>query len=180
MYTQVNIIQLQYFKPADLLLFALVKRNYKSWLNSELAMENTPPWVIKIMDSISSVTKNALISCWKKIVDRSRLKSCQTSIKSNTNWLFTTRRAWWISSWMIRWQKWANSAKKINKKVEMNLNNMFSVQTNIININFVQSAMSFLRTENQNDCRGHLFFKQQSIFGPYTVNITSIVCPNVF
>ena len=52
-----------------MLLFALVKRTYKSWLNCELAMENAPSRaskVLKIMDSISSVSKSALISSWNK------------------------------------------------------------------------------------------------------------------
>ena len=49
----------------NMLLFALVKRTYKSWLNCELAMENAPSKaskVLKIMDSILSVSKSALIS----------------------------------------------------------------------------------------------------------------------
>ena len=52
-----------------MLLFALVKRTYKNWLNCELAMENAPSRaskVLKLMDSISSVSKSALISSWNK------------------------------------------------------------------------------------------------------------------
>ena len=52
-----------------MLLFALVKRTYKSWPNCELAMENAPSRaskVLKLMDSISSVSKSALISSWMK------------------------------------------------------------------------------------------------------------------
>ena len=57
-YPQLTIIKLQYFQPADMLLFALVKRTYKSWLNCELAMENAPSRaskVLKIMDSIDEL-----------------------------------------------------------------------------------------------------------------------------
>ena len=43
-----------------MLLFALAKRNYKSWLDSEFVMENKPS------DGISSVSRNALISSLKK------------------------------------------------------------------------------------------------------------------
>ena len=52
-----------------MLLFALVKRTYQSWLNCEFAMENTPSRaskVLKMMDSISSVSRNALNSSWNK------------------------------------------------------------------------------------------------------------------
>ena len=52
-----------------MLLFALVKRTYKSWLNCEPAIENAASRaskVLKIMDSISSVSKSALISSWNK------------------------------------------------------------------------------------------------------------------
>ena len=52
-----------------MLLFALVKRTYKSWLDSELAMENAPSGaskVLKIISSISSVSRNAPISSWNK------------------------------------------------------------------------------------------------------------------
>ena len=52
-----------------MLLVALLKRTDKSWLNCELAMENAPSRaskVLKIMDSILSVSKSALISSWNK------------------------------------------------------------------------------------------------------------------
>ena len=52
-----------------MLLYALVKIKYKSWLDSELAMENASYKAskgLKIMDSIWSVKSNALISNWIK------------------------------------------------------------------------------------------------------------------
>ena len=52
------------FQPANLLLIALAKRIYKSWLTSELTMENNPSKyskMLKSMESISSVRKNTLI-----------------------------------------------------------------------------------------------------------------------
>ena len=70
MFHQVNLIQLQYVKFDDMLFFALFKIIYKSWLNSELTMEKTPSrasQVLKILDSISSVSRNALISCWNRV-----------------------------------------------------------------------------------------------------------------
>ena len=53
-----------------MILFALVKRRCKSWVNSKLAMDKIPSraWkVLKIVDSISSVSRNALISSWNKV-----------------------------------------------------------------------------------------------------------------
>ena len=47
----------------------LVKRTYKSWLNSELALENTSfrtSEPLKLMDSMSSVSRDAVISSWSK------------------------------------------------------------------------------------------------------------------
>ena len=57
------------FLPADMVWIVLVKRTYKNCLNNEFSMENTPSWtpkVLKIMESISCVSGNAVIASLNK------------------------------------------------------------------------------------------------------------------
>ena len=53
----------------DQAFYALVKREYRTWLNNELAMERAPTKAAKILKAMAcmrTVSSNAIISCWNK------------------------------------------------------------------------------------------------------------------
>ena len=122
----------------------------ESWFNCELAMENAPSRAskkLKLMDSISSVSKSALISSWNKARGLELTKKPIDVVEDEDELIeLELSEIEQPDEQPIEVSDDEDESipqKKINKKLDKTCITRFFVQSNLIKINFINKAAFF-------------------------------------